>query len=156
MTSIDAINDLHAGVSDEVRAELAECETVATVPRGTRLVEAGIAPSHLIILNSGSAETCVQANGKTTSLGIMGPGRVFGLHSVLSGEIPQTTVTCLENCKIRRVPREAFKCVLDRHPEMYIAVVKVLSADLAVADHLLRKNARAFKVRPGRRSSKHL
>jgi len=37
---------------------------------------------------------------------------------------------------------------------MYLAVAKVLSADLANADHLLRENARNTKTKPGRKSSK--
>jgi CRP-like cAMP-binding protein len=154
MTSMEAINDLYGGVSEQVRTELAHFEKTQKAPRGTKLVEAGVRPDHLAILDSGRAETCVQVRGKITSLGTMGPGRVFGLHSILSGEVPQTTVTCLEDCVVTLVPREAFKLVLERHPGMYLAVAKVLSADLATADHLLRQNALTVRTKPGRKSSK--
>ena len=154
MTSITASNDLYDGVSDEVRSELTQFENTQRVARGTKLVEAGTTPDHLIILDSGQVETCVHAREKSTSLGTMGPGRVFGLHSILSGETPQTTVTCLEDCVVTLVQRDAFKLVLERHPRIYLAVAKVLSADLANADHLLRQNARNTKTKPGRKSSK--
>ena len=41
---------------------------------------------------------------------------------------------------------------LERHPQVYVVVAKVLSADLAKADHLLRDRARSRKIRPGRRA----
>lgn len=154
MTSMEAINDLYACVSEQVRSELAQFENTQRVTRGTKLVEAGVKPDHLIILDSGRVESCVQVRGKTASLGTMGPGRVFGLHWILSGETPQTTVTCLEDCVVTLLPREAFKLVLERHPRMYLAVARVLSADLATVDHLLRQNARNKKTKPGRKSSK--
>jgi CRP-like cAMP-binding protein len=86
--------------------------------------------------------------GKEVSLGIAGPGRVFALHSVMTGNAPETTVTCKEDCRVTIVPKETFLEVLARHPEMYFSVVKVLSADLATADRLLRECARGYQAKP--------
>lgn len=115
------------------------------------MLETGIPPDYLFILNSGTAETFVSARGEQVSLGVFGPGRVFGLLPIVSGDAPETTVTCLEDCRVTLIPRDAFELVLGRHPEMHPAVVKVLSMDLATADHLLCQNARVSTVRPGRR-----
>lgn len=152
MNSKEAVNDLRAGVSEEIWNELAQFAKTTTVPQGTRLVQAGVLPEHLSILNSGRAETVVQTRGRALSLGTMGPGRVFGLHAILSGETPHTTVTCLQDSNVTLLPREAFKLVLARHPKMYFAVVKVLSADLATVDQVLRQKARASRIRPGRKA----
>lgn len=155
MNSTKVSNDLYDGVSEEIRAELAHYEKTVTIRRGTKMVEAGVLPDDLVILNAGTAETFVLVQGEQVSLGISGPGSVFGLLPVFSGEPPHTTVICREDSEVTLLPRNAFRLVLDRHPEMHSAVVKVLSVDLAIADHLLCETARDSTVRPGPRSSRH-
>lgn len=143
MTSTSEVtNDLYAGFSAEVRQELATQEELRAAPQGTQLLCCGICPDHLIILNSGSAEISVLASEKTLSLGVARSGRVFGLHSLISGVPPDTTVTCLEECKVTLIPKQVFLDLLQRYPQMYIAVVKVLSSDLAAADRVIRNHAR--------------
>lgn len=146
MTSpVELQNELYAGLPPSVRQELASREKTVTFARGTRLLEKGVIPQGLIILNSGTAETTVHVAGKDRSLGIAGPGKVFALHSILIGTPPETTVTCLEDCRITILPKDMFLDLLARYPEMYFAVIKVLSADLATADRLLRDCARGFQ-----------
>ena len=58
---------------------------------------------------------------------------------------PEITVTCLEECRVTILPKNVFLGVLARRPEMYFAVIKVLSADLATADRLRRECARGFQ-----------
>ncbi len=146
-SSSEVINELYAGLSDQVRRELAKHEKAVTVPRGARLVQCGTSPDRLIILNSGSAETFVAVAGKTMSLGISRPGKVFGLHAMLAAAPPDTSVICLEECEVTFLPKPAFLSVLQRNPQMYLAVVKVLSSDLAAADRLIRTHGRG----PGRK-----
>src|SRR5438128_539349 len=137
MTSSSGVkNDLYPALSVEVRQELAEHEEKLTIPRGTSLVERGVASHHLIILNSGSVEISIPVGGKTLSMGVAGPGKVFALQSVLSGEKPHTSVTCLEECRITRISKEAFLAILERNPQMYLAIIKILSAELVSADDL--------------------
>jgi CRP-like cAMP-binding protein len=146
MTSpIELENDLYSGLSEAVRQELSGHQEATTVGRGTPLIQKGVIPQELVILNAGTAETTVTVAGKEVSLGTAGPGRVLALHSIMTGAPPETTITSLEECRVTKVPREAFLEVLARHPEMYFAVVKVLSADLATADRLVRDSARGFQ-----------
>jgi CRP-like cAMP-binding protein len=150
MTSpIELENELYSGLSASVRQELSSHEQAATAGRGARLIRKGVPPQELVILNSGTAETTVTVAGRDVSLGTAGPGRVFALHSIMTGTPPETTVTALEECRITRVPREAFLEVLARYPEMYFAVAKVLSADLATADRLIRECVRGFQPKAG-------
>jgi CRP-like cAMP-binding protein len=135
-------NDLYAGLSAEVRQELAKHEQIMTAAAGTSLVQCGSCPDQLMFLNSGSAETSVKVAGKNMSLGIATPGKVFGLHAIISGAPPDMSVTCLEECEITFLPKTAFLDVLQRNPQMYFAVVKVLSSDLAAADRIIRTYAR--------------
>lgn len=148
---MQAINDLYAGLPEEIREELMHNEHTAILPTGANLLQPGIAPDHLIIINSGSVESSVEVRGKTLLLGVFGPGHVFGLQSIMSGELPQATVRCLEDCEVTMLPKEVFLSVLSRNPQMYVAVARVLSRDLTNADHLLRDHARTRKTRPGRR-----
>lgn len=136
-------NELYAHLSGEVRQELAKYEHASRASRGTILVQCGIPLDRLIILNSGSAETSVPVGDKTLPLGIAGPGKILALHSILSGEAAHTSVTCLEECGLTVLPREAFLGVLSRNPQMYFAIVKILSSDLAIADGVIRDRGRS-------------
>ena len=64
------------------------------------------------------------------------------MRTAISGELPEVDVTCLEPCSITTVPRDIFLGLLKSHPEIYFAVAKVLSADLQIADRILRNHPR--------------
>lgn len=118
----------------------------ATVSLGSNLIQHGASPNQLIILNSGLAEITVPVAGKTVSLGTAGPGKVLGLRSVMCGEVSEIDVTCLEECDITFISRDAFLEVLHGNPEMYIAVIKVLSADLKTIQSFLREKTNRAKA----------
>jgi CRP-like cAMP-binding protein len=140
------MNELYANLSAPVLQQLAEQERSATVSRGSKLIQYRVSPNQLIILNSGLAEITVPVAGKTVSLGTAGPGKVLGLRSVMCGEVPEIDVTCLEECDITLLARDSFLEVLHRNPEMYFAVVKVLSADLKAAQSFLREKTGRVKA----------
>jgi CRP-like cAMP-binding protein len=143
MTTI--ANELYANLTPHVQHELAGQERAATVPEGSKLLTSGDVPEQLIILVSGSAELTIPAAGKPLSLGTAGPGKVFGLRSIICGENQEIDVTCLEECEIVLLPGEAFLQLLRGNPQMYFAVVKVLSADLKKAHGVLRQKTRKSK-----------
>jgi CRP-like cAMP-binding protein len=147
MTSSDVIKDLYTGLPDELLKELAVHEQAVTIPKGTLLLKCGTFPEHLMILHSGSAETSVLVAGKPLSLGVAGAGRVFGLQSILADAPNDTNVICLERCEVILVPKKAFLSALRRNPQMYLAVAKLLSADLQNAHGILRHNGRGSKIR---------
>jgi CRP-like cAMP-binding protein len=148
MTTIT--NELYANLYPEVLQQLARHERPAAVPRGGRLLTYEVPLEELIIVNSGSAEVTIPVNGRNISVGIVGPGKVLGLRSVICGEAPEVDVTCLEPCDITLLSKDTFLEVLRRNPQMYFAVVKVLSADLKKAHVVLRqKTGKAEKPRKG-------
>ena len=148
MTSSRAeTNDLYAGLSPEIRQELASHGKVAMFPPGTRLLQSGTSRDELIILNSGSAESCVVIAGKSRSLGISRAGKVFGLHFMLAEAPPDISVTCLEECEVTILPKAAFLDVLRRNPQMYFPIVQVLSSDLAAAQRVIRNYGRGSTAR---------
>jgi CRP-like cAMP-binding protein len=136
-------NELYDDFSEAVCRDLSFHEKTVTVAPGGKLVENGVPAEHLIILITGSAETTVEVSGKHISLGIAGPGKVFALHSIIADATPEATVTCLQECRATLVPKEVFLETLERNPQMYFAVVKVLSSDLTAAQRVLRDYAGA-------------
>ena len=137
--SMTITNELYANIYPDVQQQLTVHERPAAVHQGSRLLKYGVPSEELIIVNSGSAEVTVPVRGKPISLGVVGPGKVLGLRSVICGEAPEVDVTCLEPCDITLLARDAFLEVLRRHPQMYFAVVKVLSSDLKKAHVVLRQ-----------------
>jgi CRP-like cAMP-binding protein len=153
MTStIDPSNELYSGLSPDVLQELGKLAQATTVAQGGKLVRHGVRPEQLIILNSGKVEITVPAEGKTLALGTAGPGKVFALRAIVAGEPSEIEVTALEKCSLTVLPAEAFLSVLRRNPEMYLAVVKVLSGDLQKADSFLRQKARHLPLASGSRT----
>jgi CRP/FNR family transcriptional regulator, polysaccharide utilization system transcription regulator len=144
-------NELYSNVPVDVQQELTEEAKSGTASQGSKLIQHGVSPSRLIFLDSGSAEITVPVAGKPISLGTVGPGKVLGLRSVMCGEVPEIDVTCLEDCEITLLSSDTFLDVLRRNPQMYFAVVKILSADLKTVQSFLREKtgrAKAEAARP--------
>jgi CRP-like cAMP-binding protein len=137
-----AVNEFYAGLSGESRKELEQAEEDFRVPRGYKLIQHGVYPDRLIILISGRVEISVPSAGTDVVLGTAGPGKVFGMRAVVSGELPEINATCLEECDIAVIQGDVFTAILKDNPQMYFAVAKVLSADLKIADQLIRNCAR--------------
>ena len=107
------------------------------------LAECGAPADQLIILNSGTAKIYLLAGRKKVPLGIAGPGTVFGLSSMLAETPLDRGLTSLEPCEVTILPKKAFLDALNRNQHMYFAIVKLLSADLAGADRIIRSHIRA-------------
>ena len=134
-------NELYATLRVELRHELAQHEKLMTVPEGVILIDHGILPDHLVILNSGTVRVSVPSPKRATSITTGQEGKVFGMRAAISGELPEIDVTCIEPCNITILPRDVFLDLLKSHPEIYFAVAKVLSADLQIADRILRNHS---------------
>ena len=131
-------NELYEALSAEIREALGRLEEVNTVPAGTQLISQHVPPQHVVILNQGSVEISVPAGGKSISVALAGNGKVFGLRSAVSGELPEINVICLERCIVMLLPKDEFLQILKQYPQIYFAIAKVLSADLQRAQGLLR------------------
>ena len=136
------VNELYAALPAELRRELEQYEEDSRVQRGFRLLQRHLPPERLIILTAGKVEISVPSEGHEVLLGTAGPGKVFGMRAIVSGDLPEISVTCLQECDIAAIPAEKFMAVLRDNPQMYFAVAKVLSNDLKIADQLIRNCAR--------------
>lgn len=141
----EGTNELYCSLSAELRRELQQYEENRTVPQGTRLVQHQVVPQHLVILNDGSAEISLPADGKDLLLGTAQTGKVLGMREIVSGEGPEVDVVCLEDCNVTLVPRDEFLALLRVNPQIYFAIAKVLSSDLSLANQVIRRSRRSLK-----------
>jgi CRP-like cAMP-binding protein len=131
-------NELYSMLSPELCQELRKHEHSMKAPLGTTLIQHGVFPKGLVILDSGKVRISVPSARRSTSVDNGEPGKVYGMRAAISGELPEIDVTCLEDCQVTFLPRDVFIDVLQTHPEIYFAVAKVLSADLEIANRILR------------------
>lgn len=134
-------NELYRDMPAEAQQELANHERTVIAAKGTKLVQNGLLPDALIMLDAGSAAISVPVGEKAVPVCIARPGKVFGLRCIIAGLESDVTVTCLEECRVTLVPKEAFLDALRRNPSMYLAIVNALSSDLATADRVIREYA---------------
>jgi CRP-like cAMP-binding protein len=134
----ETANELYALLSPELRAELSKHERFMSVPKGTNLIQHGVPPDELVIVNSGKVEITLSCTQDSVSLDCAQIGKVFGMCAVVSGEVPQADVTSQDNCNITLIPRDAFLTTVREHPQMYFAIAKVLSSDLVMAQRFLK------------------
>jgi len=141
-------NELYAMLPAAVWQELEKHEHFRTVPQGTTLIEHGQLPDDLVILNSGTVQISVPCRRRSASLTTGQAGKVFGMRAAISGEPPDIDVTCTEPCRVTFLPRDVFLTLLKTNPQIYFAVAKVLSADLLIADRILRNFSRRCPPAP--------
>jgi CRP-like cAMP-binding protein len=146
----EALNELYASLSPDAVETLRQHETRKAVPAKTKLIELGKRPDHLIMLSAGTVEVLLPSGEQAIVLSTAGPGKVFGLRALVSGESPQIEVICRTECGLRLLPAQLFTRVLRSHPQMYFAVAKLLSADLQLAQAYLKERSRR-KLRAGDR-----
>lgn len=132
------MNELYAMLPPEARCELEKHEQSRVLPQGTALIEYGVLPESLAILDSGTVQVSVPCPQHCATLTTAQTGKVFGMRAAISGELPEIDVTCMEPCRVTFVPRDTFLNLLKAKPQIYFAVAKVLSADLQMANRILR------------------
>ena len=137
-------NELYSLLPAELCQELKKHEQTIDVPPGTSLMKHGVLPAGLVILNSGSVQVSVPCSRRSASVSTSQTGKVFGMRAALAGEAPEVDVTCLEQCCVTMVPREAFLDVLKINPQIYFAIAKVLSGELQIANRILSTSVRRY------------
>lgn len=131
-------NELYESLAADVTQELRRHEKTMTVGSGKKLIGLGDAPIHLIIVNAGSVTISIAAGRRMISMGVVGSGKVLGLRPIISGMPSEIEAMTLVECAISLIPQQQFLEVLKQHPEIYIAIARILSADLKAAEHVLR------------------
>jgi CRP-like cAMP-binding protein len=152
ITSEESANELYARLSPELVDLLRECECPALLKAGMPLISHGQDPDHLVIVRSGEVRLSLPSRGNSVVLGTAGAGKVLGLRCLISGELPEIDALCVRDCRVATISRSEFMDVLKKHPEIYFAIVTVLSSDLELAEQCLKSVSRPLRghsLRPG-------
>ncbi len=142
-------NELYSALPEEIRRRLTEADERKTVPTGAQLITHGTLPESLVILETGSVEVSLRAGRKTFRVATAGAGKVFGLREVMFEAPSEVDVICRNECTIRSLPAGAVREIVGSSPQACYAIAKVLSADLQMAESLLRRIPRRLR---GKRS----
>ena len=145
------LNELYAGLTEHLVAELRKLEHTRACLAGSKLMTCGELPHDLMILAEGHAEILLPCPKHTISLGMVAPGKVLGLKALMTGEGAETDIVCLSPCTVTLLPGARFLEQLRSHPEIYYLVAKILSADLQQADKVLKQASRkVHRIQRGR------
>jgi CRP-like cAMP-binding protein len=132
-------NELYDALPEDVQHRLESLKGRRHVPEGTVLIQRGVAPVAVIFVEAGKVEITVPGEDKSLHLAVAGPGKVFGLRAAVADALPEINVRCLEECAIAEVPRDQFLDAVRENPKAYVAIAKVLTTDLKMADDLRRR-----------------
>ncbi len=138
----ETLEELYRSLPRDVANTVRQSETRLIVPPTTKLIYVGKQPEHLITLCAGKVEISVPCRKQAIRLSMAGPGRIFGLRALVTGKLPGVEATCLTECELRLLPKSIFTSALNSHPQMYLAVAKLLTADLKLAEAYLKNRAR--------------
>jgi CRP-like cAMP-binding protein len=139
ISSAQISNELYEALPEELRIQLDGLKSRRRVPEGTKLLSKGVPPATVIFVETGKVEITVPGEDKSIHLAIAGPGKVFGLRAAVADVLPEIDVRCVEECIVAEVPRDQFLDCVRASGKAYIAIAKVLSADLKMAEDLRRR-----------------
>jgi len=124
-------------LTEFVRA-LEPVKSIVNLPKHAKLLEEGQLPEGLFVLLRGSVKLFVSLKcGKTLILRIVQSGEVLGLSATMLTKPAEYTAETLSSTQFLYVPRKDFLGLLDRHPEICISVVEVLSHHLRQAVNMI-------------------
>ena len=117
---------------------LESIKSVVNLPKHAKLLEEGQLPEGIFVLLHGSVKLFVSLKGgKTLILRVVQSGEVLGLSATMSSGPAEYTAETLSSTQFLYVPRKDFLELLDRHPEICISVVEVLSHQLHEAVNMI-------------------
>ncbi len=104
-------------------------------PRNTTIVEEGLAGDYMYVIREGRVKvTKLSEDGREKILEILEAGDFFGEMSLLDREPRSASVKTLEACRLLALSRGDFLNVLQRSPDVAVAVIQELSRRLRWAD----------------------
>jgi CRP/FNR family transcriptional regulator len=129
---------LFAGLSREQQAEVAALAHPVTARSGETFVRAGARQAPLFVVHSGMVKLSrTTADGKSTTLQVLGPGEVGGETWLLTGERPESDVIALEAARMCVFEPAALDTIVRQFPGVGVAMLRALAARLHSAERML-------------------
>jgi CRP-like cAMP-binding protein len=122
---------LFRALDDAALAALAAQARVQRFARRDTIVEQGVPADAVYIVSRGRASVSVVGrDGRTVTLRELGPGEIIGEVSLFDGGPPSATVTALTDLELVVVDRGSFTILLERSPQIAVALLPVLASRL--------------------------
>jgi CRP/FNR family transcriptional regulator len=129
---------LFAGLTREQQADVATLARPVTVGPGETFIRAGARQAPLFVVHAGMVKLSrTTADGKSTTLQVLGPGEVGGETWLLTGERPENDVVALEAARMCVFEPAALDTIVRRFPSVGIALLRSLAMRLHSAERML-------------------
>ena len=133
---------LFRGLTEEDWEEIAPLLRGHCYPKDSYLFFQGDPPDALFVLWIGRVKLVRHTDhGRDVVLEVLGPGQMLGEMAVLDGRPYSTTAQTLEEVAVVAIPRRDFFDMLERYPQVSMAVISELSRRLRLASELVRSLA---------------
>lgn len=126
---------------DEFLARLAEELEQKVFAEGDLLFRFGDPGDSLYIIDRGRVRVFLDVSGKPLTLQEFGPGNAIGEMALIDGNARSANVVALEETSIWRLDRKTYMDALREQPELAIALLYELSANLRFANAFIEKAA---------------
>jgi len=131
--------DIFESLDDDALIDLTLLLELRSIPFGKIVIRQGDPGSHLYIILTGGVSVIAEDGAKITE---MGPGKIFGEMSLLSGEPVTNSIHTLEATQVAMLSLKNFRHVLKKYPVLQLFLFK-----------LLVDRAQAMTLRAGKISS---
>ena len=123
-----------ASLSDYVIQDVNEALVPTPQAAGTVLYSQNDKPLGVYLLFTGKAKlTAVVATGKTALLRISQPGELLGLNAAMAQRPHMAAARIMEDSQVGLLRREELVNLMERHPQLALAVAQRLASDCAEA-----------------------
>lgn len=123
LRSIDFLSVLPA----ELLSQLASRTEIMSYTAGEDIIVQGDEGHELFVILSGEAAVLVGAQGGPQEVARLGPGKVFGEMSLMTGEPRNATVRAVAECQVIVVGHDAFRQVLSTAPDLAGSMSRILA-----------------------------
>ena len=133
-----ALVPLFAGLTPEQQADVATLARPVTVGPGETFVRAGARHAPLFVVHAGMVKLSrTTADGRSTTLQVLGPGEVGGETWLLTGERPDNDVVALEAARMCVFEPAALDTLVRTFPSVGVALLRSLAVRLHSAERML-------------------
>jgi CRP-like cAMP-binding protein len=133
-----ALVPLFAGLTPEQQADVATLARPVSVEPGETFVRAGARQAPLFVVHAGMVKLSrTTADGRSTTLQVLGPGEVGGETWLLTGERPENDVVALEPARMCVFEPAALDTIVRDFPSVGVALLRSLAVRLHSAERML-------------------
>ena len=130
LACIDVLSPLDAADRQSLAGDMCKVQFA----RGEQIIRQGDPGDSLYFIQSGEVEISMTMDGARREVATLGPGKVFGEMSLVTGEPRRTTCTAKSDVVCYVVDHGAFQSILDARPKIAEDVSALLASRQLVLD----------------------